>query len=76
MWMYSTAYHEMRKIRCREMYVGTTPSPKKENKILKPFVCLYMIMRAWRARYGAVYLELWGRGRNGEWESGRGKKTQ
>lgn len=33
--MYSTACYEMRKIRCREVYAGTTLSPKKQNKILK-----------------------------------------
>lgn len=66
MWMYFIVYYEMRKIRCREMYVGIIFFFKKENKIFKFFVCLYMIMRVWRVRYGVVYLELWGRGRNGE----------
>lgn len=48
-----------KKIICREVYVGTTPAPKKQNEVLKPlcmFVCKCTRMKnqVWSNKHGIV----------------------
>lgn len=68
MWLCSTAYYQMRKIRCRHVYVETTLSSTKQNKILRPLRMFHVIIQGQRRRFAAVTLELQGRGKT---ESGR-----